>query len=329
MATIADSGFPNLLNYAKRLNPQGSVEVQMADTLTKLLPMLQDMPFKEGNLPTGDRVVAVNGLPSPTWRRMNQGLQPTKGTTLQYDETVGMLEAYAKIDVALADLNGNAAAYRMTENMLFLEGITQEFARAVLYESTLVNPEKIHGLAARYPASTGYTSSPFVLKSGTPASANCQSVWIITWDPQRVTGIFPKGSVVGLQHKDMGEQLVPDASNLQFRAYVSHYKWLPGIEVKDFRYAVRLQWDPSDAAQVDANKTLYLSLTNAIGTLWERTPNTRIYWSRTTRNKVAAQLASSNLNYLQYVSEGGELLERFLGITCRITDSLVAETAIA
>ncbi len=34
----------------------------------------------------------------------------------------GMLETYSEIDKALADLNGNTAAYRLSEDRAFLEG---------------------------------------------------------------------------------------------------------------------------------------------------------------------------------------------------------------
>jgi hypothetical protein len=330
MATLSDSGYPNLVNVTKRLKPDGSVETMLADTLSKELPILEDIPMVEGNLPTGHRITAVNALPSPTWRKFNQGIPSAKGDTLQYDETCGMLEALPKIDVALAELNGNSAAWRQSEDMLHLEGISQEVERSIFYESVTTSPEKIHGLTPRYKATTGYTSSGYVMVSGTPASSTaCQSIWLISWDPNRVFGIYPKGSVAGLKHEDLGKRLVRDSNSLDYPAYVTHYKWNFGIAVKDYRYAVRLQWDPTDATQTDSAKLLYVSLENALGTLRKVLPSTRIYMSRTSRNKVAAQLGTNDTRFLEYNRDGGKLIESFLGIPIRITDTLVGETAVS
>lgn len=331
MATVADQGFSTLVDMVRRMKPDGSVEVMLANTLTKLTPILKDMPMVEGNLPTGHRMSSVTALPSPTWRKLNQGLTPTKGNTQPFDETCGLMEAISKIDVDLADLNGNAPAYRMSEDELFLEGMSQEASRAIFYESAVQNPERIQGLTPRYPQSTGYTASGYTLKSGTPSSGTlCQSIWIITWDPNRIFGLFPKGSVGGLVREDKGKQYVLDANNLQFEAYVTQFKWKLGIGVKDYRYAVRVQWDPTDAAQTDASKTLYTSLQTALGTVWECDGRTRIYMSRTSRNKLAAQLAQNDVRYMEWaIGPDGALVQKFLGVPIRITDTLVGESAIS
>ena len=41
--------------------------------------------FKEGNLPTGERVIIRTGLPSVYWRALNQGIPNIKSTTAQID----------------------------------------------------------------------------------------------------------------------------------------------------------------------------------------------------------------------------------------------------
>src|SRR5436190_10241112 len=129
MSTITDSGFPTLLNVAKRLAPNGSIATDIAEILNKELPLLEDMPWKEGNLPTGHRVTSRTGLPSPSWRKLNQGLDPVKSETAQYDESTGMLEAFSKVDAALAALNGNTVAFRASEDKAFLEGFSDEVER--------------------------------------------------------------------------------------------------------------------------------------------------------------------------------------------------------
>lgn len=328
MSTLVDSGFPTLANIAARLNPDGSGVTQVANVLSKLQPILRDIPWMEGNLMTGHRITqAVNALPSASWRKFNQGIDPSKGETAQYDETCGLLEDESKLDEAIAELNGGAA-YRMTEDALKVEGFGQQFATSVFYESVATNPERIHGLAPRYPATTGYTNSGYVM-AGTNAGSNAQSIWLVTWEPRKIYGIYPKGTRAGLEREDKGKERVYDSNNKAFYSWVTRFKWRCGIAVEDYRYAVRFQWDPDDSAYDDGEKSLYLKMQAMITKLFKKTPNTRFYMSRTSKMKLDAQLASNSVNFLRDMNLGGEMLESFQGVPIRVDDTLVAETAIS
>lgn len=123
---------PTLLDLAKRSDPSGKVE-PVVELLMETNEVLQDMSWVEGNLPTGHRTTVRTGIPEPTWRRLYQFVQPSKSTTAQITDDTGMLEAYAEIDKALADLNGNTAAFRLSEEMAFIEGMNQTVARTIFY----------------------------------------------------------------------------------------------------------------------------------------------------------------------------------------------------
>src|SRR4051812_15408369 len=109
MSTLSAAN-PTLLDLVKRLAPDGSVESNIVEILTAQNEVLEDMTWVTGNLTTGNKTTIRSGLPQPTWRKMYGGVQPTKSTTLQVTDNCGMLEAYAQVDKALADLNDNAAA---------------------------------------------------------------------------------------------------------------------------------------------------------------------------------------------------------------------------
>ncbi|EPE5434245.1 major capsid protein, partial [Escherichia coli] len=79
--------------WGKRVDPNGKVD-KIIELLGQTNPILQDMPFVEGNLPTGHRTTIRSGLPSATWRLLNYGVQPSKSTTVQVTDSVGMLETY-------------------------------------------------------------------------------------------------------------------------------------------------------------------------------------------------------------------------------------------
>lgn len=330
MATLTDTGYPTLKNVVSRLRPDGGIETDIAEMLSKNNPQLDDIPWIEGNMPTGHRITSRTGLPSPTWRMLNQGVDPSRSDTAQFDETCGMLEAYSNVDIDLAKLNGNEAAFRRSEDMAQIEAISQEAARAIFYESVLTSPEKIHGLSARYAGTSGYTASAYVKKPGTTAGTNAQSIWLINWQPGKLYGIYPKGSVAGLKTEDLGKQRVTDSNSKQYLAYVSHYQWKLGIAVQDYRYAVRLQWDPDDSTNYpDGGKNLYLDLQDMLSLIQAPGPGMRFYMSRTSKMKLDRQLASNAANFLEYLDSGRGRIPSFMGTPIRITDALVGETAIS
>lgn len=331
MSTLVDSGYPTLLNVLRTLKPDGTVEMQMADTLTKKLPLLEDMPWKEGNLPTGHRITSVQALPSPTWRKLNQGIDATKGTTVQYDEAVGMLEDRSDVDVKVASLNGNEAAYRASQDKMKLEGFGQLLESAIFYENALTAPERIHGLSLRYVATTGYTASSYVLKPGTNSGSNCRSIWLLNWNEDRLYGIFGKNQAGGFKQQDMGKRYVRDGNSKDMLVYTTQYNWDCGIAVEDYRYSCRMQWDPDDSTNfADSAKGMYLALQQMIGTVYDMDQTkARFYMDRTSFQKLSAQLASNDANFLTYVEAGKRRIPSFLGVPIRITDSLVAETAIS
>ncbi|MCA9339821.1 MAG: hypothetical protein KDA17_02820, partial [Candidatus Saccharibacteria bacterium] len=118
---------PTLLDLVKRSEPDGKIAT-IVEILNETNEILDDMVWVEGNLPTGHRTTIRTGIPAPTWRKLYQGVQPTKSTTVQVTDNCGMLEAYAEVDKALADLNGNTNEFRLSEDQAHIEGMSQELA---------------------------------------------------------------------------------------------------------------------------------------------------------------------------------------------------------
>ena len=138
MAAIGNTAL-TYTDWAKRYN-DGRISV-IVELLSQTNEILDDMRWVEGNLPTGHRTSVRTGLPLGTWRQLNYGVQPTKSTTSQVTDTCGMLETYSEIDKALADLNGNTAEFRLSEDKAFLEGLSQQLAQTLFYGNTATTPE--------------------------------------------------------------------------------------------------------------------------------------------------------------------------------------------
>lgn len=233
---ILSTAHPTLLDAAKSLDPDGKTAT-VVELLSQTNEILLDMPFVEGNLPTGHRTTIRTGLPEVVWRQLYKGVPPSKSVRAQVDEATGLLEARAEVDVEIANLNGNTASFRLSEAQAFLEAMNQAMASTLFYNDVNINPERFTGLAPRYSSSTAGNGQN-VIKAG--GSSDNTSVWLVVWGENTVHGIFPKGSKAGLEHKDLGEIDAFDGDNNRFRAYADHWKWKAGLSVRDWRYIVRI-----------------------------------------------------------------------------------------
>lgn len=264
MATLAAT-HPTLVDVANRLDPNGSI-AKIAEILTQYNEVLDDIAWIEGNLPTGHKTTVRSSIPAGTWRLLNQGITPVKSQANQIIETCGMLENYSEVDKALAQLNGNSAEWRLSEDKAVIEGMAQSLSTALVYGDTSVDPEKFIGLTPRYYATSGATTSDNVISAGGAGSDNT-SIWLVGWSEQTVHGIFPKGSKAGLQMTDLGEQTLYDANLGRYQGYRTHYKWDCGLAVRDWRYVVRIAnvdisalETAGDASDSSANLLKYMSM---------------------------------------------------------------------
>lgn len=242
MATLAATAL-TLVDFAKRMAPDGSIESNIAEMLSQNNEILTDMLWKEGNLTTGHRLTMRTGLPTGTWRKLNQGVASSKSTTAQVDETTGMYEQKGQIDKDLAMLNGMTSQFRLSENFSHFEAMNIDMATALFYADPST-PEKFIGLAPRY-NSLSAQNAQNILDGGGTGSDNT-SIWLVGWGENSCFGIFPKGSKMGLQHTPVqdgsgdGCTEVSDADGNTYRALVDRFQWKAGLALKDWRYVARI-----------------------------------------------------------------------------------------
>lgn len=326
MATLASNAL-TLADWAKRLDPDGKVPA-IVELLGQSNEILQDMLFMEGNLPTGHRTTVRTGLPTVAWRLLNQGVQPSKSTTAQIDEQCGILEAWSEVDKELALLNGNTAAFRLSEAAAFIEAMNQEMAQTLFYGNVGLAPEEFTGLAVRY-SSTAAANGQNIIKAGGSGSDN-SSIYLVCWGAQTVHGIFPKGSKAGLMHEDLGEVTVESTAGIagtRLRAYQDHFQWKAGIALKDWRYVVRIaNIDISNLVAKSSAADLIENMIKAI----HRVPNLNMgkcafYMNRTCKQMLDIQRRDDvqSGGSLVYQDVDGKLVPTFRGIPIRTVDSLL------
>jgi len=339
MATLSNNSL-TLADWAKRVDPDGRVPV-VAELLSQSNEILEDCVFKEGNLPTGERVVIRTGLPTVYWRALNQGIPSSKSTTAQVDEACGILEARSEVDKDLAMLNGNTAQFRLSEDTAFLEAMNQTQATTLFYGNPGVDPKQFLGLAARYSDSTA-ANGQNILKAGGAGSDNT-SIYLVVWGDNTVYCPFPKGSKAGLIHEDLGEQTVYNSDGTRMQALATRYQWKNGLVVKDWRYVVRIaNIDVSDLiAQTGTQApTAATAIIKLMARSLYRIPNMAMgraafYMNRT----VHSGLSIAALDKSQYVLKINEGLSQFgmpyswlsfLGVPLRRVDAILnTEAAIS
>lgn len=333
MATLA-TGQLTLADWAKRLDPDGRVPA-FAELLSQSNEILEDAVYKEGNLPTGHLVNIRTGLPTVYWRMINAGVPTSKSTTAQVTEACGMMEARSHIDVKLAKLNGNTAAFRLSEDVAFLEAMNQTMANTLFYGNPSVDPKTFTGLATRYSAISGAANAQNVLDAGGSSTDNT-SVYLVVWGEETVFCPFPKGSVAGLQHNDLGEESVADANGNMYQALRTLYQWDNGLVVKDWRYVVRIcNIDVSDLVALTGTQasTAATELVKMLARAIDRIPNMAMgraafYGNRTVLSLLrimAMQKSTTALSIVDALNQFGKPGKevQFLGIPFRKSDQLL------
>ncbi|MBV9528168.1 major capsid protein [Sphingomonas sp.] len=252
MAAIGTS-VPTLLDIAKAMGPDGTFDTERVNLLSQANEILDDMVWKPGNLPTGNRTTIITGLPTVYFRRLNEGVPLSKSTGAQIDDTAAMLEGFFQVDRELALLSGNVNRYRYEESRLFMESMNQAMASYTLYGNAGADPKQFTGIMARYNSLSGSGASQIIDAGGT--GTDNTSILLVGWG-DAIHGIYPKNTTGGLKHEDVTVNkaglegvgvdgayvgdVLKDANGNNFMGYTDHFMWRCGIAVRDYRAVVRI-----------------------------------------------------------------------------------------
>ena len=171
---------------------------------------------------------------------------------------MGMLADWSCVDVSLAEHSGNPAKLRRNQDNAFLEGMGQTFTGNLFYGNNTINPAEFMGLAAFYNTVNTATAANAanVLNGGGTGSSNT-SLWLLGLAPNKIYGVFPRGSRAGLKVRDFGDSVPAyDSLGNPFMAYQTYFEHQGGICPQDWRYGAR-------AANIDTTNA-GLAGTNAL-----------------------------------------------------------------
>ena len=337
MATISAETHPTLLDVTGRMDPSGSLR-EIVELLAQQNEMIMDMMVVESNEPKSHQISLRTGLPTGAWRGYNVGVATSKSATVNARANIGNYETWAVVDRDLADLNGNSAQWRLQEEAAFLEHMTQTMQKQLIYGSEITDPDAFSGIMSHYSTKTVATaaSADNVIDAGGTGTDNA-SILLVAWDPSCIFGIYPKGQMGGLQVKDEGEVTLENVATAKsgetgnMMAYRTHYKWMLGLVVKDWRYCVRIVNIDKSALTADASAGAHLTrlMFQAMELMPTEKGRMAFYMARDIRTKLFQQLAEGvKSSTLTIESVGGVRTRMFQGIPVRRVDAMAMEEAL-
>ncbi len=236
MATIGQS-FPTLLDMVKAEDPDGKI-APLVEMMAKQNDMLKDAIYVKCNDGTKHDTTIRTGIPEPTFRKYNQGVQPSKSTRTAVTDTTGMLADYLEVDKDLADKSGNAEAYRASEAKGILQGFNNKVSRYMAYGDTDAEPEAFLGLSPRFNDTTAGNGGQIIKGDG--AGVDNTSIWFVTWGEDTCHLLYPDGQSAGFHHEFLGEDTATDANGGRYQIYRDYFKWHLGMSVRDWRGVSRI-----------------------------------------------------------------------------------------
>lgn len=318
-----------LADWAKTRDPNGKT-ADIVELLSQTNPILDDMVYVEGNEATGHRITSRTGLPTVAWRLLNTGTQPSKSTTAQTTEAIGILEAWSEVDEDLANLEADVNAFRFQEGQAFIEAMNIEMAETLFYGNSGTSPEEFTGLAVRYSDLSADNAQNIIVGGG--SDVDNASIWLVGWGHKSAFGIFPKGSMAGLLHQDFGVVTVETTAGIagnRMRAYQERWQWKTGFALKDWRYTVRIpNIDVSALVAESSAANLVKLMIKAIHAMQDFNGIKAIFYMNRTLfqmldiqrfNLMTGGTAGGSIVYSDI---DGKAVPTFRGIPIRVTDAL-------
>lgn len=327
MATIGNT-YLTLADLYKQQGPDGQVVSDIIEMLAEVNPILDDMMVQECNDGTKHLTTVRTGIPAGTWRRLYQGVQPSKSTNKQVHDTTGMLEAWSEVDAKLVALSRNPGQFRLNEAQAFIEGLSQDVATTLFYGNTDTDPEQFMGLAPRFNSTSAENGSQIIDAGG--SGTDNTSIWFVVWGDRTCHGLYPAGTSAGLSRKDLGEETKENTDGSLYRVFREQFMWDVGLSVRDWRYVVRIANIDVSVLTGATPVDLYPFMRNAYYQLQQRRVaggRPAIYCNRDVlealdRENTNAGASDNYIRLRPMEIEGKEVLS-YRGIPVRETDAIV------
>ncbi|MDR2209359.1 MAG: hypothetical protein LBE22_10375 [Azoarcus sp.] len=230
-------------------------DIKDQDGYKRVRPFVNLMAGLSGFVATAYWTQATNGdkhetdmqvsMPEPMFRRLYQGVPPTKGRTQRITDTCAILADRWEIDVqALLRLERDAQVHkRFKSGVNHIEGMVQTLESGFWYGNTEGAPEQFKGLTPRF---NNLGTDPWgsqIIDCGGTGNENT-SIWFVTQGENQAGCFYPQETMKGIRHTTEGTVDKPitivDEGRNEYPGVKDFIEMNVGMYVADPRYVVRL-----------------------------------------------------------------------------------------
>lgn len=233
--------FPTILDVASRMGADGE-PLLLAEMLSQANYILDDMPWIAGSEMAAHSFALRESIAAGAWVGYGMGSGYGKTTTGKARVSMATLEEWSGVDDNLARDSGDVDAFRESEDIGIMEGMSQTWASALMYGNTNSNPAQFFGLSSLYSSRATATanSARNVIDAKGRGTSNT-SIWLIGWKIGTFYGAFPRGWKEGLSMEDLGDTWPTfDSAGNPYKAWTTFFRWRGCLVPQDWRNAVRI-----------------------------------------------------------------------------------------
>ena len=322
MSDLKIRGQLTLIELAKRTHNKELLTI--AEVMNEDNEFLSDAVWVEANDLTSHVHTRRVSLPTGSWRRLNEGVDEESSATKQIRESIGLLEAFSKVDAFLVDNAPNPTAFRTAEDMSFVEGLSQNAVESAFYGNIATDPEEINGFAVR-PAYDKLADANVWTCGG--SGSDVTSIYIVQWGANKVHFVYPRASKsFGISRVDLGKSVAYDSAYNPFMAYWSNFTFSMGLVIHDDRNVQRIcNIEPTGSSNIFDEDQLIKALNHMPG----RGAGAMIYMNETMLSQMDIRVKDkSNVDWQPGEAFGAPVV-MFKGHPVRKVDQIVnTETAL-
>ena len=227
------------LEVAKRTQGISEDSRRIIEELVQYNELLLDAPLVEANEGTVHSTLVRTAIPHGQHRGYNEGVGKSSSQTKTIKDVISNIEIYSQVDKQLVDESAHPEAVMMSEQVAFIEGLSQDMADDLMYGNHEADERYTNGFATRYNSTQSGQSKNCISLGGTGNALT--SIYLIKWATDKAHLIYPKGSKnAGVEYNFLGEQTVKDASGGEYQAYRAHYRIARGLAVRNSMSVIRL-----------------------------------------------------------------------------------------
>lgn len=265
--------------------------------------------------------LVADKLGSGSFRGAYEAIKQTNSITHKVSEPIVSYEAESEVDELILKGADNPEQTRFTEDLMNVQGITNGYNDALLYTVPSKSTENFTGLAARRKKIGDYCYNC----GGTSTDNKLTSAWLIEMGPLGFSMRYPKGSMPGLSHEDMGRQkCVPAEGSGHYWGWVTKFSIEFGISVRQENALQRFANIDPTATEVSS---LFTNFIKAKNKLPNKGRSAFLYVNSDVQSIIEIMIFNKALN-TQYVDiEGYGPVAHFLGIPILPMDAIKSTEA--